>query len=243
MLTCEAEEITVIPFCKIVTKITLVTICLAFSVVARADSVTLTLDPHFSSPDYAFYTYTDIYGSVHSSVPVGPYIATLNGGGYNNQSVLIFCYDMQADTDVGTNYSGSLVPVSSLSAPTSTEVLESTYLINELMEDGGLNAPLATRGAISLAIWEITNPTSLTSYTPFPTDPAALPYEAQAALAVADNSWTAADADLYPTWMPGAEDGVIQRFGTVNAPEPSTLVLTGLGLFGLIGWKLRTLSA
>jgi hypothetical protein len=210
--------------------------------VAHADTVTLTLDPNFSTPDYAFYTYTDINGGVHTE-PVGPYIATLNGGGYNNQSVLVFCYDMQADTDVGTNYSGSMVSVTSLTPPTSTEVLETTYLINELMDDGGLNAPLATRGAISLAIWEITNPTSQTSYNPFPTDPAARPYEAQATAAVANNTWTVADADQYPTWVPGAEDGVIQRFGTVDAPEPSSLVLVGLGVFGLIGLKLRALSA
>jgi len=53
--------------------------------------------------------------------------------------------------------------------------------------------PWPPEGAISLAIWEIMNPTSTTKSTPFPTDPAALPYEADAAAAVADGSWTAAD--------------------------------------------------
>jgi hypothetical protein len=221
---------------KKIAKLSLAAICLALSAAAHADSVTITLDSHFSSPDYAFYTYTDTAGAVQSNVPVGPYMATLNGGGYNNVAVMVFCYDMKAETNVGTAYTGSVEPVTAMSPPTSSEVLDSTYLINELMDDGGINAPLATRGAISLAIWEIMNPTSTTKSTPFPTDPAALPYEADAAAAVADGSWTAADADQYETWMP---DNIasIQRFGvSESAPEPGTLVLTGLGLlgFGLI---------
>lgn len=223
------------------TKITLGAICLVLSMIAHADSVTLTLDSHFSTPDYAFYSYTDIYGASHTNVPVGPYIATFNGGGYVDQSVLVFCYDMQADTYVGTNYTGSMASIDSLSPSTATEVLESTFLVNELMVDGGLNAPFATRGAISLAIWEITNPSSKTSYTPFPTDPAALPYELQASQAVSQGAWTTADADQYPTWVPGADFASIQRFGTVFAPEPSSLVLMGLGLFCLVGLKLKAL--
>jgi len=225
-------------------KIALAAICLMLSAGARADSVIITLDPNFGSPDYAFYSYTDTAGAVQNNIPVGPYMATLNGGGYNNMPILVFCYDMNAETNVGTPYSGSIVPFAQLTAPTSTEVLESTYLINELMGDGGLNAPLATRGAISLAIWEIMNPTSTTKSTPFPTDPAALTYESQAVAAVANNTWTAADTNQYPTWMP---DNIasIQRFGVVTqTPEPATWVLTGIGLigFGLVGVRSRGFS-
>jgi len=220
---------------KIVTKLAFGAICLALSAAAHADTVTITLDPNLAAPDYAYYTYTDTAGVAQNQIPVGPYMATLNGGGYNNVPVLVFCYDMDAATDVGTAYPGSVKPVTDLSAPTSTEVMEATYLINLLEADGGLNASLDTRGAISLAIWEIMNPTSTTKITPFPTDPAAIPYEQQAADAVTGGAWTTANADQYPTWMP---DNIasIQRFG-VNppdqAPEPATLVLTCLGLLGL----------
>jgi hypothetical protein len=210
-------------------------VCLALSAAAYADTVTLTLDPNFGAPDYAFYTYTDIYGGTHSGLPVGPYIATLNGGGYNNVSVLVFCYDLNADTYVGRQYTGTVDPVEDLTAPSSTEVLESTFLINELMEDGGINATLATRGAISMAIWEIMNPTSTSASTPFPTDPAAIPYEDQAAAAAASGAWTTEDADLYPTWEPD-DIASIQRFGMVPpppTPEPPTVTLTSLGILAL----------
>jgi hypothetical protein len=76
------------------------------------------------------------------------------------------------------------------------------------------------------------NPSSTTELTPFPTDPASEFYETQAANAVASGAWTTGDANLYPTWVPA--DPAYQRFGLIAvAPEPPTLVLTGLGLLGL----------
>ncbi len=219
-----------------VVRLVFAAMCLTLSIGARADSAIITLDPNWGH--YALYNYTDTAGEVQNNVPVGPYMATLNGGGYHNAAVLVFCYDMNAETSIGTAYSGNVVPITGLSGLTTEEVMESTFLIHELVNDGGISAPLNTRGAISLAIWEILNPTSTTKSTPFPTDPAALPYESQAATAVADGSWTATDADQYLTWMP--DDTDIQRFGVIPpspTPEPGTWVLTGLGLlgFGLFG--------
>jgi hypothetical protein len=222
-----------------VTKITLGIVGISLSALAYADSVTLTLDSNWG--DYTSYSWTS-NGQPYSEV-VSPYMAVLNGDGYFNQSVLVICYDMNAATNIGQAYSGTIEPISYFSGDEQMEIMEATYLENELMNDGGLNAPLDTRGALSLAIWEVMNPTSTTKSTQFPTDPAALPYEAEAATAVSSGAWTAADADQFETWVP--DDSSIQRFGFIEeTPEPSTLVLTGLGLLslGIIVGRSRVLS-
>ncbi|HUK18811.1 MAG TPA: hypothetical protein VLW65_20465 [Bryobacteraceae bacterium] len=220
-------------------KLALITLCLTLSWVARADTVLLTLDGNLSSPDYAFYSYTDTAGAAQNSIPVSPYITYLNGAGYNDSLVWTFCYDFYSPTNVGEAFPGTLAVF------TDTATMEATFLMNELNAFGLLNTPLAIRGAISLAVWEIMNPSSTTGQVPFPSDPAAQPWEALAAQAVADGSWTAADSARYPTWVP--EDPLIQRFGVifdneVPAPEPTTPVLIGFGFLALaIGIrKLRT---
>src|ERR1035438_4708309 len=102
---------------KTATRLALGAICLVLSTGAHASDV-LTLDGNLAPPDYSFYTYTDIYGVTHNSIPIGPYIANLNGDGYNNAAVLVFCYDYASPTPVGTPFSGSLVPVTDFSDPT-----------------------------------------------------------------------------------------------------------------------------
>jgi hypothetical protein len=216
----------------IVRKLAFGTICLALPSAALASSIVV-LDPNWGTPDYAYYTYTDIYGGVQANIPVSPYIATLNGA-----PVYLVCYDFNSPTEIGTPYSGTVEPVSYFTGAAYTADMESTFLLNELNSDGLLNAPLATRGALSTAIWELMNPSSTTSSAQFPTDPAALIYEQQAADAVSQGWWTVADANAYPTWVP--DNPAIQRFGIfpqdqppAPAPEPSTLVLMGFGLLGL----------
>jgi hypothetical protein len=211
-------------------------LCLALSTAARAGniSVDLTLDGNFATPDYAFYSYTDTLGQPEDNIPVDPYITYVNGSGYDNALAYTFCYDFNSPTYVGVEYSGTLETL------TDTATLEATYLVNEMMDDGGVSAPLSSRGPISEAIWEIMNPSSDTSLAQYPTDPAALPYEAEAVMAVASGSWTTTDSAFYAVWVP--QDPTIQRFAVVfpteiadSIPEPGSFVLMGLGLLGLAG--------
>lgn len=222
----------------------LVALCVGLCPLGHAASVLFTLDGNFAPPDYEFYSFTDTSNQVHNSIPVGPYITRLNGGPFNDMLAYTICYDFNSPTNVGTAYSGTFVSVPDPSAPTYTADLEATYLVNKLNADGLLTAPLAVRGAISMAIWQIMNTSSNTGLANFPTDPTALPYEVEAATAVTNGAWTAWDASVYPMWVP--DNPAVQRFGTVLAgespvPEPPTSGLIGLAIIGvaIAGRKLR----
>ena len=186
-------------------------------------TISLTLYSPLSYPPYFDYSWTDSYGSY--TEPVSPYEATLSGGGYSNLQVLAICYDFNSPTNVGAAYTGTF------ELPTDTATLEATYLVNLLNTE----APsYPDRGPLSTAIWEIMNPSSTTKLTPFPYDPAAAPFEAEAYQAVTSGAWTVADSDLYPTWFP--DNSSIQRFAVLFPGTPPVLRTGRFPAVRLLAW-------
>jgi len=209
-------------------------LCLALCGTARAGSIiNLELDGNFTSPTYEFYSYTSTAGQAENNIAIDPYITYLTGAGYNDTEVYSFCFDFNAPTTVGQLYPGSLETF------TDPSDLEATYLMNELNALNTINAPLATRGAISTAIWQIMNASSNTGINPFPDDPAAQAYISQAVTAVDNGWWTAGDSAQYPMWVPENQD--LQRYGIILL-EQDSIPLPEPGSFGLIGWGIFGLA-
>ena len=203
----------------------LVLLALALVSVARAGSINLTLDPNYPS-DYHFYTYT--VGGQNYTLPTGPYPAILSGGKYGTGTLAyLICFDINVDTYVGQTYAGSLV------TPTDTTQLEVSYLMAQLSHLGGYYAPVNTvSGPISLAIWQLENPSSVNS-TPFVLDPTAQVWVDAAVNAVQSDQWTVEMAAQYPFWSPD-NLSASQRFGIVDTvPEPTTCALVGASLISL----------
>ena len=203
----------------------LVLLALALVSVARAGSIKLTLDPNYPS-DYHFYTYT--VGGQNYTLPTGPYPAILSGGKYGTGTLAyLICFDINVDTYVGSTYTGSLV------TPTDTTQLEVSYLMAQLSHLGGYDAPVnSVSGPISMAIWQLENPSSVNPKA-FVQDPAAQPWVNAAVTAVSSGQWAAADAAQYPFWSPDNLSSS-QRFGIVSTiPEPATCALVGASLISL----------
>lgn len=217
-------------------KLNLLLLLIGGTAPAGAGTISVTLDPNFPS-DYTFYTYTDSMGD-SNTIPVSPYEATINGGGYlPNQSYYLWCYDINVDTAAGVAYSGTI------QSPSTAATIEAAYLENQLIQLDGYNAPAPVVGPYSLAIWQLMNPSSVKP-APFPLDPAAQPLVAAAVAAYTSGAWTQADASQYSVWTPD-NLATSQRFGLVAAPvtetrEPATFGLIGLGLLAASTLSRRT---
>jgi hypothetical protein len=205
---------------------------LALALVAQSHATTINLTMADSMDDYHSYTYYDVLDNEHT-LPSGPYPATLSGGSYGSGvGVFVMCYDINIDAYVGATYPGIMV------LPTTEAEIEAAYLQKELADDGGFyGAPLSESGPISMAVWQLMDPSSQNP-APFPLDPLAAAYVSQAENAYLSGDWTQADAANYAFWEP-TPIGTTQRFGFVfgqaplssdiTGPEPGSLVLMAAG--------------
>ncbi len=148
-----------------------------------------------------YYTFTPdgAPAGVTDTEPVGPYPGWL-GENTAADSNLLFCIAFLKTANWGGTYSATVI------APSTAQQLQAAYLAAELVSLGGQHATLAEKGAISMAIWQITDPTP----GDVPRDPAAQSYVNQALHAYSSGMLSAADfpdsAILVPT------DPAIQEF-------------------------------
>jgi len=192
---------------------------------ASADSVMFGLggDPG------QYYTFTPVGApaGVTDTEPAGPYPGVLveNNSADNN---FFFCITFTKVAYWGASYEGTLI------APTTQPQLEAAYLASELYNLGDQNAPLSVKGAISMAIWQITDPTP----GHVPVDPAAQPYVAQAQAAYNAGKLTPAQftsSKIFVPNDPSIQDFMLSAAQLTATPEPGTiaLMLTGLGLIAI----------
>ena len=183
------------------------------------------LDPNWAE----YHTYTYVANGSSYTEYTGPYPGIISGGTYGSGEKAYFsCFDINVGTNIGQIYQGSLT------IPDDTVQYEVSWLMNQLGVGSDVyNLPLSTTGPISMAIWQLENPSSVNS-TPFVEDPAAQAWIADAVKAVQSGAWTPGDATQHPYWSPD-NPYASQRFGIVasGVPEPGSCALVGSALIGL----------
>jgi hypothetical protein len=211
---------------------------LALVAPSHATSISLKLTgDYYNRDDYPYYTYTDMYGNSHGEY-TGPYPATVSGGSYGTGvGLFVMCYDINMDALIGETYTGIMV------LPTTAAEIEAAYLQKKLATyedptpDGGFGAPLGVSGPISMAVWQLMDPSSQVP-KPFALDPAAAALVVEAETAYLSGNWTQADAANYAFWEP-TPINTTQRFGFVYGqppqptditnPEPASVMMFLLG--------------
>jgi hypothetical protein len=189
----------------------------------QADNLTFELP---SNPGQN-YTFTPVGSTKQVTEYVGPYSAYIDQNGVTTWGEY-FCISFTKTSYENTAYTGKVVD------PSTQQEVEAAYLDSELVNDGGVNAPLADKGAISMAIWQIMDPGQV------PLDPAAQPYVTGAETEFSDGKINASMFTDSKIFIPN--DNCAQSFMLLAGethpcatpePGPALLVLSGAVLFGI----------
>lgn len=198
--------------------------------------------------DTASMTLTGAGSNVLDGVYIGPYTATIDG-----VSTPVICDDFAAESYIPESWTANVSTFSSLSnvkftsGTVTQNYEEAAYLALEL-----LAAPKNSlqAGEIQFALWGLFDPSALTVLSAYN---AAYGAAAQAYLTDAQNNYstlTAAQLAQITIYTPNTNYAITcgsgpcrttppQEFIVVRTPEPTTLLLLGLGLGSLFFLKRR----
>ena len=221
-----------------------------------AGAATLWAAPSFASS----FDLTGVEGGVMGGVYTSPYIATID----NQTGVLVICDDFTTDSYLNQTFTANASLVSDLTGSTPSTAVKfdntnatqqqadyatAAYLAQEIIAQDLSGSPSNyTLGILSYALWGVFDPSLLTSSNGQGTSSCSLPYgcltsqqlaDAQSALNTAiANAGSTSQYSNVSIYTPNPKSAS-QEFLVVKTPEPSTILMLGLGLAAIVFFGRR----
>lgn len=190
-------------------------------------------------------------GNVLGPAYIGPYVATING----QSGFQVICDDFSADSYINEEWNASvstLADVSQTKFQNVTGYEELAYLATQLLSNAPCPKAGNCQGDIQYAMWQVfdslgvPNPFSYLTNIPFVSyDLSNAQYWLNQAVTAVNNGSAAADYANLVIYTPtscvkNCYDGKLpQEFVAIRTPEPTTVMLFGLGMVGLFGYRRR----